>query len=79
VNRLVAIEILPTDVRGTGTSIRSVLTALGTILGGIFSYKLFPLIQQGPTFFLFSLLLLLNIPLVLIFIKETKSKELELS
>lgn len=79
VNRLVSIEILPTDVRGTGTSIRSVLTALGTILGGLFCSKLFPIIQQGPTFFLFSLLLLINIPLILIFIKETKSKELELS
>jgi MFS family permease len=78
VNRLVSIEILPTDVRGTGTAIRSVITALGTILGNFISYRLFPIIAEGPTFFLFSVLLLINVPLILIFIKETKSKELEL-
>ncbi len=79
VNRLVSIEILPTDVRGTGTAIRSVITALGTILGNFIHYKLFPLIGEGYTFFIFSVLLVINIPLILIFIKETKSKELDLS
>jgi MFS family permease len=79
VNRLVSIEILPTDVRGTGTAIRSVMTALGTILAGVMNFYLFPILKNGPTFFLYSLLLLINIPLILIFIKETKSKELELS
>ncbi|MBN2154808.1 MAG: MFS transporter [Candidatus Lokiarchaeota archaeon] len=79
VNRLISIEILPTDIRGTGTAIRSVLTALGTILGGFLNSWLITKVTLGPSFFIVSLVLLINIPLILIFIKETKSIELELS
>jgi len=79
VNRLVSIEILPTDIRGTGTAIRSVITAIGTILGGFLNSWLIAKVTLGPSFFIVSLVLLVNVPLILFLIKETKSIELEIT
>ncbi len=79
VNRLVSIEILPTDVRGTGTGWRSVISALGITFGSIFNSILNLAFGLGISFFIISMLLLLNIPLTYFYIKETKGKELELT
>ncbi|MHA1378322.1 MAG: MFS transporter [Candidatus Helarchaeota archaeon] len=77
--RIVCIEVLPTDIRGVGTGIRSFYFALGFTVGSILAAVLEPFLSLGGVFLLFATTTLLIIPLILIFIKETKGLELELT
>ncbi len=77
-NRILCMEILPTDIRGTGTSIRSVITALGITFGLLLNSWLNTLIGLGNAFLLMSLLLIAGIPIIHYLVRETKGIELEL-
>ncbi len=76
-NRILCMEILPTDVRGVGASIRSVTTALGITLGLVINSWLNTLVGLGNAFMIVSLLLLLGVPILHYLVKETKGIELE--
>ncbi len=77
VNRLVSIEILPTDIRGTGTGWRSIISAIGITCGLLLNSVLNLIFGLGISFLIISLLLLINIPIIYRYIKETKGIELE--
>jgi MFS family permease len=70
--KLVTIEIIPTETRGTGSGIKSLITAIG-ITSGLFLGSLFIFFFGLEFVFLFfSLLLLINLPLAFFYLKETK-------
>ncbi|MBN2157491.1 MAG: MFS transporter [Candidatus Lokiarchaeota archaeon] len=74
--RIIIVEILPTDRRGTGSGFRAFVQSLGITLGffiGAFSTQH---IGLGITFLIFGIPVLLNIPLIHIFLKETKGTDL---
>ncbi len=77
--KIVCIEIFPTDIRGVGTGIRSFCFAFGFTVASVLAAILIPLINLGGVFFIISLVSLINIPLILLFIKETKGLELEIA
>ena len=75
--RLIAIEILPTDKRGTGIGLRSLSGSIGGTVGLLVSSGLILIVGLGPTFIIVSLANLILIPLGIIFIKETKGVDLK--
>mgnify|MGYP000397904288 CR=1 FL=1 len=75
--RIVCIELFPTDIRGVGTGFRSFFFALGFTVGSLLTGILSPYIGLGGAFLLFSSISLSIIPLILIFIRETKGIELK--
>ena len=77
-NRILCMEVLPTDIRGTGSSIRSVIMALGITFGLLLNSWLNALIGLGNAFLFLSFLLLLGIPIIHYLVRETKGIELEL-
>ena len=74
--RIIIMEIIPTDKRGTGTGIRALITALGItsgfIIGSIITFHY----GLGMTFLIISLPLIINVPLIHKYIKETKGTDL---
>ena len=75
--RIVTVEIVPTDKRGTAGGLRGFISALGItsglLLGGIVVFFL----GLGMAFILFSIPLFINIPLIYKYIKETKGVDLK--
>jgi MFS family permease len=76
VTRLVILEIVPTESRGTGSGMKSLIGALGITSGLLLSSIIILHYGLGFSFILFSVLLLINIPLVAMHIKETKGIDL---
>jgi MFS family permease len=76
INRLIAIELLPTDRRGTGIGFRSLIGSIGGTTGLFLSSLVILFLGLGTTFILFVLVKLLVIPLAYMYIKETKGIEL---
>jgi hypothetical protein len=74
--RLIALELMPTDRRGTGVGVRSLIGAVG-ITTGLFSSSFIILeLGLGIVFIIFALGNLIIIPLGFIFVKETKGVNL---
>lgn len=74
--RIVSIEQLPTDRRGTGVGFRSFIWALGITSGSLLSSIVTLIIGLGTTFILFAFGNLIIIPLGIFLIKETKGVDL---
>ena len=75
--RIVAIELMPTDRRGTGIGIRGLSGALGTTAGLLTSSFVILGLGLGLTFIIFVFGNLLIIPLGFFFVKETKGVNLK--
>lgn len=73
---IMALEIIPTQSRGTGTGLKTLASSVGITVGLIFSSII--TFSQGlaVSFTIFSLLFIVVVFLVLIFLKETKSVDL---
>jgi len=69
---LITIEMLPTDRRGTGSGFRILFFAIGTTLGLLVSSLTILLFGLGTSFIIFILSVFLFIPLIYLFINETK-------
>ena len=76
-SRTIAYEIYPTDIRGTGAGFRSLCYALGVTLGSISTAFTLIYIGLGWSYLLNSILLIIMLPLVILFIKETKGIKLD--
>ncbi|MBD3228987.1 MAG: MFS transporter [Candidatus Lokiarchaeota archaeon] len=76
-SRQIAIEIYSTDIRGAGAGFRSLLFAIGTTIGAFWTSFLLQFIGLGWSFFVNSIFLILMIPFVYFFIKETKGIKLD--
>jgi MFS family permease len=74
--RLVTIEIVPTESRGTGSGMKSLVGAFGITSGLLISSFIILNYGLGFSFIFFSLLLLINLPLTYTFLKETKGVNL---
>ncbi|GAG91787.1 unnamed protein product, partial [marine sediment metagenome] len=74
--RLITIEILPTDRRGTGIGFRSLIGGFGGTLGLILSGVAILFLGLGTTFIIFVMGHFAVIPLAYFFLKETKGVEL---
>jgi MHS family proline/betaine transporter-like MFS transporter len=74
--RLITIESLPTDRRGTGVGFRSFMGALGGTIGLLLSSLVILSVGLGITFVMFAMGNLVVIPLAAIYLKETKGVEL---
>ncbi len=74
--RIVAIELMPTDRRGTGIGIRGLSGALGTTTGLLTSSFIILGLGLGITFIIFVFGNLLIVPLGFFFVKETKGVDL---
>jgi MFS family permease len=74
---ITAIELVPTDARGTGSGLKLILHAMGgttgLILAGIITY----FFSLALVFLIYSSLLLINIPIIYKFLKETKGIDLK--
>jgi MFS family permease len=74
--RLLTVEITPTDARGTGSGLRSLIAAIGTTVGLFISSGLILFFGLGITFIIISLPHLLILPLTYLYLKETKGIDL---
>ncbi|MHA1787733.1 MAG: MFS transporter, partial [Candidatus Helarchaeota archaeon] len=77
ISRMIAIESFPTDIRGTGAGFRSFSYAVGTTVGSFFTAYILVFIGLGWSFLLNSIFLLIMIPFVILFVKETKGIKLD--
>jgi MFS family permease len=75
-SRLVTIELLPTDKRGTGTGLRALFFAVGTTIGLLIGAVFILFFGLGIVFFIFSLAMFIILPLIYFSLKETKGVEL---
>ena len=74
--RLITVEIIPTDARGTGSGLRSFIAAIGTTAGLFISSALILFYGLAFTFIVISLPHLLIFPLAYLYLKETKGIDL---
>ncbi len=74
--RIVAIELMPTDRRGTGIGIRGLSGALGTTIGLLTSSFVILGLGLGLTFIIFVFGNLIIVPLGFFFVEETKGVDL---
>ena len=74
--RIISVEIVPTEKRGTAAGLRSILTATGTTAGLLLSSVVILFFGLGIAFIVFTLPLLINIPLAKKYIRETKGTDL---
>jgi MFS family permease len=74
--RIIIVEILPTDRRGTGSGFRAFIQSLGITLGFFIGAFFTSKIGLGVTFLIFGIPILFNIPLIIIYLKETKGTDL---
>jgi len=75
-SRLVTIEMLPTDKRGTGTGLRALCFAVGTTIGLLIGALFILFFGLGIVFLIFSLAMFIILPLIYFSLKETKGVEL---
>ncbi len=76
-SRMVSLEIFPTDIRGAGAGFRNLCYAIGTTTGSFFTSFILKYIGLGFSFLLNSIFLVIMIPLIFLFIKETKGIKLD--
>ncbi|MFX0000169.1 MAG: MFS transporter [Candidatus Hodarchaeota archaeon] len=74
--RLITVESLPTDRRGTGVGFRSFIGALGGTIGLLLSSAVIIVLGLGITFIIFVMGNFVVIPLAALYLKETKGVEL---
>ncbi len=74
--RIVTVEIVPTDKRGTAGGLRGFISALGITSGLLLGGIVVLFLGLGMAFILFSIPLFINVPLVYKYIKETKGVDL---
>ncbi|MFX1255904.1 MAG: MFS transporter [Promethearchaeota archaeon] len=74
--RLVTLEVIPTDARGTGSGLKSLTSALGITSGLFLSSVITLYFGLALAFVFYSLILLVNVPLVYLYLKETKGIDL---
>ncbi len=74
--RLVTLEILPTEARGTGSGLKSFVSAAGITTGLLVNSVIVLYYGLSMSFVIFSLLLLINLPLIHWNLKETKGVDL---
>ncbi len=77
VMRIMTIETLPTDVRGTGIGFKSFVATFGGTIGLLLNAAALLFIDLGMIFIVFSLISYIILPIAYIFLKETKSVKLE--
>ena len=74
--RIISVEIVPTDKRGTSAGLRSLFTATGTVAGLLLSSIVILFFGLGVAFIVFTVPLFINIPLTYKYIRETKGTDL---
>jgi len=74
--RLLTIEMLPTDRRGTGIGFRSLIGGFGGTMGLLLSGVIILFVGLGTTFIIFVMGHFIVIPIAFFFLKETKGVEL---
>jgi MFS family permease len=74
--RLVIVEVVPTNVRGTGSGLKSLISAFGITFGLLFNSLITYFFGLEISFIILSLLLLINMPLIYKYIRETKGIDL---
>lgn len=74
--RLITLELVPTDKRGTGLGFRSLIGAFGITIGLLLSSLTILAVGLGTTFIIFVIANLVIIPLGYFFLKETKGVNL---
>ena len=74
--RIITVEITPTNKRGTGSGMRAFINAIGTTVGLFLSGLIVIFFGQGLSFIFISLPMFIHLPLVYLFIKETKGTDL---
>ena len=74
--RIVTLEILPTEARGIGTGVKSLVAALGMTAGTLLSSPFILNLGLGITFIIFSIPYIIIIPLIYYNLKETKGIDL---
>ncbi|MHA1805247.1 MAG: MFS transporter [Promethearchaeota archaeon] len=74
--RLINIELIPTDRRGTGVGFRNLIGAIGGTVGLLLSSIVILFLGLGMTFVIFILGYFIIIPITYVYIKETKGVEL---
>ena len=74
--RLITLELVPTDKRGTGLGFRSLIGAFGTTFGLLLSSLAILVFGLGATFIIFVFGNLAIVPLGFFFVKETKGVDL---
>ncbi|MHA1270505.1 MAG: MFS transporter [Candidatus Helarchaeota archaeon] len=78
-SRMIALEIFPTEIRGVGAGFRSLCYAIGVTIGSFSTAYLLLFIGLGWSFFVNSIFLIIMVPLVILFIKETKGIKLDVT
>jgi MFS family permease len=76
--KLITLELLPNDRRGTGSGVRQLSSAVGVIIGMISSAIVVRFIPTGIMFIIFSCLVLISVPIIALKFKETKGVDLSL-
>ena len=74
--RITTLEIMPTNARGTGSGLKSLVQAIGITLGLLLSSLITFFFGLATSFIIISLLLFVNLPLIYFFLKETKGVNL---
>ncbi|MHA1328650.1 MAG: MFS transporter [Promethearchaeota archaeon] len=74
--RIVTLEILPTEARGIGTGVKSLVAAIGMTAGMLLSSPFILNLGLGITFIIFSIPYIIIIPLIYYNLKETKGIDL---
>ncbi|MFX1427595.1 MAG: MFS transporter [Promethearchaeota archaeon] len=74
--RLLTLEMLPTDRRGTGIGFRSLIGGIGGTIGLLLSAVVILFVGLGTTFIIFVMGHFIVIPIAYFFLKETKGVEL---
>jgi MFS family permease len=69
---IVSLEIVPTETRGTGTGVKSLVAASGVTIGLIISFFITFSSGLALSFIVLSMLFLINIPLIFKYLKETR-------
>lgn len=69
---IVSLEIVPTETRGTGTGVKSLVAASGVTIGLVISFFITYTSGLALSFIVLSLLFLINIPLIFKYLKETR-------
>jgi MFS family permease len=76
--KLMTLETLPNDRRGTGTGVRQFISAIAVVIGMFTSAIVVNIIPTGTMFIIFSCLGLLAIPIIALKVKDMKGVDLNL-
>ncbi len=76
-SRVLCMECFPTDIRGASAGWRTLFFAAGSSAGAFIASALIPLIKLSGVFFVYSLILVITIPLIWRCVSETRGCKLE--